>query len=350
MVRRNSPALASKAKAMYGNRLRKDDYEELLRKKTVGEIATYLKNETDYESSLKNVYENRIHRGQLENLINTHIFKKILKLLKFSQLTKDEFYMSNIIHEEVDVILSALRSLVPEKFEDLESNVYVQEIPFYLSDYISFSLEKMVGLKDYQQLLKALEKTHYYDILKQHEPKGEEKIDYTVIERELTSHYYKHIFSVIDRTFKGSQKKKLNDIYSTQIELSNITKIYRFKKFFKVTNEEIRNSMLMVNSRISSAKLDELIALPTAEDVLKALENSRYQIYSDDQDYVFIEYYAEKIQYNLAKRYMHFSIDTPLIFTSYVILLQTEVQNLTNIIEGIRYDIPMSDIEKMLIY
>ena len=96
MVRRNSPALASKAKAMYGNRLRKDDYEELLRKKTVGEIATYLKNETDYESSLKNVYENRIHRGQLENLINTHIFKKILKLLKFSQLTKDEFYMSNI--------------------------------------------------------------------------------------------------------------------------------------------------------------------------------------------------------------------------------------------------------------
>ena len=312
MVRRNSPALASKAKAMYGNRLRKDDYEELLRKKTVGEIATYLKNETDYESSLKNVYENRIHRGQLENLINTHIFKKILKLLKFSQLTKDEFYMSNIIHEEVDVILSALRSLVPEKFEDLESNVYVQEIPFYLSDYISFSLEKMVDLKDYQQLLKALEKTHYYDILKQHEPKGEEKIDYTVIERELTSHYYKHIF--------------------------------------KVTNEEIRNSMLMVNSRISSAKLDELIALPTAEDVLKALENSRYQIYSDDQDYVFIEYYAEKIQYNLAKRYMHFSIDTPLIFTSYVILLQTEVQNLTNIIEGSRYDIPMSDIEKMLIY
>ncbi|NLB21022.1 MAG: V-type ATPase subunit, partial [Clostridium sp.] len=149
---------------------------------------------------------------------------------------------------------------------------------------------------------------------------------------------------------KGSQKKKLDDIYRTQIELSNIIKIYRFKKFFKVTNAEIKKSMLMVNSRMNSSKLDELIALPTAEDVLKALENSKYQIFSDEQDYVFIEYYAEKIQYNLAKRYMHFSIETPLIFTSYVILLQTEVQNLTNIIEGIRYDIPMSDIEKMLIY
>lgn len=335
---------------MYGNRLRKEDYEELLRKKTVGEIAAYLKTETDYESSLKNVYENRIHRGQLENLINTHIFKKILKLLKFSQLTKDEFYMSNIIHEEVDVILSSLRSLVPEKFEDIETTSLVQEIPFYLSDYISFSLDKMVDLKDYQQLLKAVEKTPYYDILKQNEPLGEEKIDYTVIERELTSYYYKNIFGVIDRMFKGSQKKKLDDIYRTQIELSNIIKIYRFKKFFKVTNAEIKKSMLMVNSRMNSSKLDELIALPTAEDVLKALENSKYQIFSDEQDYVFIEYYAEKIQYNLAKRYMHFSIETPLIFTSYVILLQTEVQNLTNIIEGIRYDIPMSDIEKMLIY
>lgn len=335
---------------MYGNRLRKNDYEELLRKKSVGEVASYLKTETDYASSLKNVYENRIHRGQLENLINTHTFKKVLKLLKFSQLTKDEFYTNYIIHEEVDIILSSIRSLVPERFDDIETNALLQEIPFYLSDFISFDLEKMVDLKNYKQLLKALENTPYYEILKRNEPQGEEKIDYTIIERELMTYYYKHIFRVIDEVFKGSQKKKLNAIYRTQIELSNITKIYRFKKFFKVSNAEIKKSMMMVNSRMNSVMLDELIALPTAEDVLTALENSKYQIFSDEQDYVFIEYYAEKIQYNLAKRYMHFSIETPLIFTSFVILQQTEVQNLTNIIEGIRYDIPMTDIEKMLIY
>ncbi len=350
MANRNSPALASKAKAMYGNRLRKDDYEELLRKDTVAEIAAYLKTETDYASSLKNVYENRIHRGQLETLIRTHIFKKILTLLKFAQLTKDEFYMSNIIHEEVDIILSSLRSLVPERFEDIETQGMFQEIPFYLSDYICFSLEKMVELKNYDQLLVALAGTPYYEILKRNEPKSDEKIDYTLIERELTNYYYTNVFKVIGKVFKGKQKKNLEDIYRTQIELSNIIKIYRFKKFFKVTNEEIKKSMLTTNTRMKSSKLDELISLPTAEDVLKALENSKYQIFSDDQDYVFIEYYAEKIQYNLAKRYMHFSIETPLIFTSFVTLQQTEVQNLTNIIEGIRYDIPKNDIEKMLIY
>ncbi len=350
MANRNSPALASKAKAMYGNRLRKNDYEELLRKNTVAEIAAYLKTETDYASSLKNIYENRIHRGQLENLIRTHIFKRVLKLLKFAQLTKDEFYMSNIIHEEVDIILSSLRSLIPERFEDIETQGMLQEIPFYLSDYISFSLEKMVDLKTYAELLGTLKGTPYYDILKRNEPGSDDKIDYTLIERELSNYYYTNVFNVIGKVFKGSQKKKLEDIYRTQIELSNIIKIYRFKKFFKVTNAEIKKSMLTINTRMKSSKLDELISLPTAEDVLKALENSKYQIFSDDQDYVFIEYYAEKIKYNLAKRYMHFSIETPLIFTSFVTLQQTEVQNLTNIIEGIRYDIPKGDIEKMLIY
>ncbi len=350
MANRNSPALASKAKAMYGNRLKKTDYEELLRKNTVAEIAAYLKTETDYSSSLANIYENKVHRGQLENLIRTHIFKRVLKLLKFSQLTKDEFYMNNIIHEEVDIILSALRSLIPDKFEDLETQGIVQEIPFYLSDYISFSLEKMVGLQKFEELLEALIGTPYYNILKNNEPGSDSKIDYTLIERELSNYYYTNAFDVISRTFKGSQRKQLEDIYRTQIELSNIIKIYRFKKFFKVTNAEIKKSMLTVNTRMKSSKLDELISLPTAEDVLKALENSKYQIFSDDNDYVFIEYYAEKIQYNLAKRYMHFSIETPLIFTSFVTLQQTEVQNLTNIIEGIRYDISKGDIERMLIY
>ena len=348
-----SPAVASKAKAMYGNRLKKEDYEELVRKNSVGEVASYLKNETDYGSTLKDIYENKIHRGQLEALIRENIFRKALKILKFAQLTKNEFYRLNLIQREIDIILMAIRSIIPEKHEELEEerrDDLVKGMPLFLSDYITFEMSEIPNIKSFSDVLKILDNTPYHEILVPYNVEKSEKLDYTALERDLQSYYYGYVFRVIEKTFKGKRKNELMEMYKTQIELSNIIKIYRYKKFFKVTDEEIRKAMIDSKSRLSKAVLDELIALPTAEDILKALEESKYHLYVDDQDYVYIEYYANEIRYNLAKRYMHFSIDAPMIYTSYVILLDIEVQNLTNIIEGIRYETPKSEIEKMLIY
>ncbi|MBR0575344.1 V-type ATPase subunit [Proteiniclasticum sp. BAD-10] len=351
MKNMDSPAIASKAKAMYGNRLKQEDYEELIRKRSVPEIAAYLKNETDYGASLKDIYENTIHRGQLEQLIRRHMFQRLLKLLKFSQLTKNEFYKMNLIQREIDIILMSVRALTPDKFEDDDRfDDMVMSLPVFLNDYLSFNMAALPSAKTFGDILKVLERTPYHGILQAYPPDKEGKLDYTSMERELQSYYYEYVFEVINRTFKGKRKKELLEIYRTQIELSNITKIYRFKKFFKVTNAEIRKAMLGNKTRMSRAQIDELIELPTAEDVLKALESSKYHLYIDDDDYVFIEYYANKIKYNLAKRYMHFSIDAPLIFTAYSILFETEVQNLVNIIEGIRYETPIEEIEKLLIY
>ncbi len=58
----SSNAIASKAKAMYAKRLKDEDYHALLKKSTVGEVASYLKNETDYAYSSRtagNIAESR---------------------------------------------------------------------------------------------------------------------------------------------------------------------------------------------------------------------------------------------------------------------------------------------------
>ena len=44
MSSQSTLAMAAKAKAMYGKHLKSEDYTELLRKRTVQEIAGYLKN------------------------------------------------------------------------------------------------------------------------------------------------------------------------------------------------------------------------------------------------------------------------------------------------------------------
>ncbi len=347
----NSPALAAKAKAMYGQRLKKEDYEELLRKGSVAEIAGYLKNETDYASTMRDIYENRIHRGQLEGLIRQNMYEKIEKLLKFSMLTKNRFYRMNIVKREIEIIILALRSIMPDKSEDDEAyDVMVRDIPLSLSDYFSFNVDEISEIMTYEDILNILSSTPYQKIIRPYKVEKGEKIDFASIERDLYRYYYTYVFKVIDENFSGKKKKELTDIYRTQIELLNIIKIYRFKKFFKVTNDQIRKSMVTLKSRMSDSFINELIEEPTAERVLQRLEESKYKLFVDDLDYTYIEYYANEIRYNLAKRYMHFSIESPIVFTVYSILLEIEITNIINIVEAIRYDTPRSEIEKLLIY
>lgn len=351
MNKLNSPALSAKAKSMYGNRLKAEDYEELLHKRTVPEIAAYLKNETYYGTSMKDIYEHRIHRGELEELIRQNMYEKIEKLLKFSQLLNNKFYRMHIIKREIEVILLALRFIIPDRLED--ASMYdnmIKDIPITLSDYFTFEMHSFSDIKHYDDILTILKNTPYYNLLLPFRVTGEDKLDFTGIERNLYSYYYEYVFSTVGKTFKGKQQKELNDIYKTQIELLNIIKIYRFKKFFKVTNEQIQKSMVTNHSRMSSSFIKELIELPTAEDVLKKLEQSKYHLYTDDKEYTYIEYYADKIKYNLAKRYIHFSISSPVVFTAYSILMEIEVTNLINIIEAIRYDTPRHEVESLLIY
>lgn len=47
---------------------------------------------------------------------------------------------------------------------------------------------------------------------------------------------------------------------------------------------------------------------------------------------------------------MRFSIDSPVIYTVYVILMELEISNITNIIEAVRYGTQRSEVESLLIY
>ncbi|WP_418560379.1 V-type ATPase subunit, partial [Longicatena caecimuris] len=47
--------IAAKARSMLGEQLSAQDYEELLHKRSVAEIAAYLKNGTSYAHALKDV-------------------------------------------------------------------------------------------------------------------------------------------------------------------------------------------------------------------------------------------------------------------------------------------------------
>lgn len=337
-------AISTKAKAMYGQRLKKSDYDELIRKRSVSEITSYLKNETIYGEALKDIQEMSVHRGQLEEILRRHVFMKLMKLIRYAGKKGHSFYELHLHQVEIDCILACIRALITKQF--MES---IADMPLFLDRYTKVNFVKLAKAKNYDDLLEAVKKSIFYKTLLQFHIDKEE-FSYTKLEAALQKTYYQHVFQIVEKNFKGKTKENILHIYKTNIELSNITKIYRYKKFFQAKPEEIKESLLDVKSRLSSSMLTQLIEASSAEEMLKLLEKSNYHLYVDQQDFVFIEYYSEQIKYHLARRYMNFSTAAPLVFCAYYFLATLEIENLFNIIEGVRYHVASEEIERMLIY
>ncbi|MBN2504019.1 MAG: V-type ATPase subunit [Bacilli bacterium] len=340
-----SNAIVAKAKSIYGNFLKPEDFDELVKKKSVSEVAAYLKNQKNYVQVLGDVQEGSIHRGQLEELIKKTNFNNTLKLVKFVELKDKSFYELNIIIREIELILATIRSIISENYEEA-----LAEFPTFFIRHAGFDITKLSQVRSFEMLLEALEGTRFHKILEPFNEKDRNQIKYSDIENKLDECYYDCVFERIDANYKGKLKKEVETIFKTKIELANIVKIYRLKKFYNADPKTIKSALILKHSRLSERKIDEIISLPDADLLLHYLERSEYSRYMDEEEYVFIEYYAQKMKYNLAKRYMYFSSEAPKVYSALLILGEIERENLFNIIEGIRYELEESEIKKMLIY
>lgn len=339
----SSNALCAKAKAMYGYRIGEEGYSDLCRKQTLGEMVTYLKSQTKYNEVLQDINVRNVHRRQLEASLNKEYFERCARLIKYAPKKNRDFYIQEVIGIEVQLIVDKVVSI---KEKDQAS--FSLEIPDYLAGKMSFNIYGLINVDNYKDLVVYLRATRYYKILADFDFTA--PIDINALERQLKSLYYNTYIEAIKSNFKGKEQKELLDVLSTSIELANITKIYRFKKYFKESNETIRNSLCLEHCRMSKTMLDSLIEARSAEEMLELLANSKYKLYLGDKEYAYIEYYVEEIKYNIAKRYMRFSGDAPLVYLTYSILQKVEIDNLKHIIEGIRYKRDASSIEEMLIF
>lgn len=341
----SSNAILAKARSMYSRRLTEQNYEELLKRRSVNDLVAYLKSDTVYSEILNDLKEVNVHRGQLEALLNKETFLRLNRLMRYSSKKELEFYRLGVTELEIQLILTKARLIVSDYYTGYEI-----EIPDYLNKYASFDLYGLLAVNSYDSLLVLLRGTKYYDGLLRYKPEDDKPLDSNMLELEFKHIYYKEYVDTVNKLFKGKKRKDLLTMINTSIELQNITKIYRLKKYFNATPTQIRELLFLEYSRIPKNAMEELIETKDASEFLKKLASSPYKLYVDDSEFVYIEYYTEKIKYHLAKRFMRFSTDSALVYMTYKIVYQVEIDNLKHIIEGLRYGETPSQIESMLIY
>lgn len=332
-------AVMAKVKAMYGKRLKQEDYESLLQKKTVGEIASYLKRDTAYSSLLTEVREDLVHRGQLENLLRKRKLDIYLKLAKYSY-GNDTFLRLFIMRSETDQLLLITRLLSANMTEKPSAS-----FPAYLAKYMSFDLFAVASVKTFDELLALLEFTPYYEELKPFR----NETDIYGCETALLTGYYKRALALIKQRYHGETQKDIRNYLLSQAAMYNLVAIYRMKRFFDYPAEEIEKRLIDVDPIIGRKSYESLINSSDASTVLVRLKNIpmlQSFLRNQQQD---IELVIERYRLHSRHKLYRFSSQPIVVFLSYMAMLDIETTNIINIIEGTRYRLPAEEIRSLLV-
>ncbi|MBD5082137.1 MAG: V-type ATPase subunit [Ruminococcaceae bacterium] len=338
-------AITAKARAIYGKRLTKEDYNNLLHKRGVSGVVAYLKTTEKYRAAFANVNETQIHRGQVEQLLAKEVFELYIKLCRFMSANKNSFSSYMIKELEIKQIVSALTYINADYREG-----YLREMPAYLMEYLSFDLMKLSRAGSYEEVLEVVADTPYYKVLKpllSGAKKGDGLEECAVA---LYSYFIKWAFKAIDREYKGEEAKSLKEIFLRQSDLSNIVICYRKRSLFNEDKEQIKKSLYEHYYRVTPAVIDDILSQPESDKKLLALLNKVYLKNKIEYDPMFLEIAVRRYNNSFFKRQLNFTSNGPMALYSLMGLCQVERSNLQKIIESARYDRSPEETEKLLVY
>lgn len=340
-----SNAVLSKARAMYGKRLRVKDYNELCSCSSVTEVALYLKNSTYYKSSLESINEHDIHRGQLEVLIKKKLFSDFASLGRYELSSGELLYEYIIKRAEISQIMTSLMLFTAGR-----SDEYIYSMPIFFNKHTRINLPALGKIKSYDDFLDAIKFTNYYKLLKGFKPIDNNRLDLTLIETILYTDNYKTMLKSINTYKNKSVKAELLKIFNSFIDLSNFVRIMRLKKYYKADREYIKKLILDVGS-LSQKQILSMIHSNDPQEIIDIMKHTYLSKWIQNiDDNTYIDKLPNKVNFYRCRHNIHFSIKSPVVMLSYIILSEIELSNIITIIEGVRYGLSQKEINDMLTY
>ena len=339
-------AVLAKARAMYGRHITLEQYQEMLRCRSVQDVAAFLKAQTHYSEALGNVAEHNIHRGQLENMLRRAAFEQCGKLYHFLPLTRNSLFQIVIMEEEIREIL---RMVLLLKAGNPKS--FIIDLPGYLIQRADVDLLAVAKVTKFDELILVLKDSDYANILKRFATidNNKNEIDYIGCEHAFFEYFFSRMFAMINKNYHGQEKTDLMGLLKINIEMVNLENIFRCKRYLKASQEEIVKNLYPYYYKINAQQVRELVDAKDVNVLNDLLSKTKYKTQFEPKELPYIEDYTKRYYYSLCKQYLHFSTYVSVVFYAYYHLNKVELDNIFHIIEGIRYGIPENEIRELII-
>lgn len=332
-------AVIAKTRALYGKRLKSEDWEALLNCPSIQDVMSYLKANTAYAGVLRDAGFESIHRLELEILLEGRVVQDISRLGHYGHgsLWSMSRYLTATM--EINSILHAVIRVLSHT--DLgygfENN--------YLRGVTELSLQLLDGAETFEEILDACGRTPYAAILQKY-MQGEIR-DYAELETRLSNLAYREMYDYIENSAGSDEKEDLKAFFDDLLILDNYARIVRAKEYFKLTPEELRR-LLVPFGGIRQKHLDEMIAAGTKEEVSAIMQRSGKgrKLLAIPHDSV--DDLVSAIKYRHCRKNILYGTQHSVVLASYYFLLQMEIARLIHLIEGIRYQLPKTELTNII--
>ncbi len=336
-------AVLAKVRAKYGRHLTEKDYNSLLASKSVSEVVSYLKNNTYYSDALNKVNERDIHRGQLEDILRHKIFNDFYSLCLYTRGSGEYFAQFIVERSEIEIIIHFLTLLSSQSLDD-----HIFNLPSYFSNHTSIDFLAVSRAQNYTQFCDALEGSPYKKILSKFKPGSDQRIDIASIENQLYLHCYDNLYSAINKSSSGQERRALLQMFNSIMDYINFVRIFRLKKYYKMDSEKTKKYIFPYGT-LNKKTIAKLCDAENSADVFGAVSTTSFGKRLKKLNYVYAGEIDNLGLYTITKRNIHFSSFPLVVMLSYVFVMETEYQNIVSIIEGVRYNVDPAKIKSIVI-
>jgi V/A-type H+-transporting ATPase subunit C len=336
-----SGALYARAKCMYGKRLTREQYEALASRHSMSDLILYLKAETGYKDVLAGINENMLHYGQIEALIKRNLLREYQRLCALAFGNDRKLMDFILLRAEMMEILEFIMLLMAGR-----QGEYICGLPDLLRSRTKINFAGLASCTDYSGFMEALRGTHYYPTLSDFAVQS--PIDFTQLELAITRDYYRRIQEMAKHIADARTRKAIQARYRVQVEIININRIIRMKRYFGYSSGDTRKNLIRLGKTKDSALVQALVEAD-ADSLDAVMENSRFGGVATSISNRDPERICYTLIYRRDVRVMYDPTPTVEAALAYIDLKEIEMRNIITIVEGIRYGLSVPKIMEYLV-
>jgi V/A-type H+-transporting ATPase subunit C len=336
-------AMSGKTRAMAGKFLKPSDYQGIVQKKSVSEVAAYLKYNTGYSAVLADINEAEIRRGELENILKLQYINDYEKLMRFSSGSQKDFISLLYLKMEIESIKLLLRIF---EAGNAHPSLLEESLPF-LTRYVDLDIQKLALSRNLEEFIAGLSGTDYAEAMRPYVSMDQDTRLFH-LEMALDLYYLRKVLDMSTGLLRGSDRQIAMELNGIEIDVFNIFWIYRIKRYYSFDKELIYTYIIPYWYRIKRADIDGLISAKDTDEFCRVLARTPYAgFFADEEPGAFERRYNDFLYEIHRKRFIQQPFSVACII-SYLKLKEFELNNIVSIIEGIRYSFPPEEIGKFI--
>lgn len=332
-------AVNTKVAARKGRIFDSDRLEKILECETVEQVADVISSRYDIRQAADDAKLRNPHRDTLEMILLRFKVSEIVDILHYFSGPYREFLQTLLMESEIhDIVLMMRKIARGDEPDDIEK--------FYThSGYSMVQFGKLASSKTVLQFIESLRNTHYYNVLKTVTSIDAVKREFHV-EMKLQQLYYRTLVKKAEKLGERD-RKAAEDIIGTRIDFLNVQWIFRAKKYYGISPEQILIYSLQGGKKLSFVKLKKLCYTKSIDE-MKQLSDQllRQDIFASDSGFAIDKKIESYLFAYLNERKFSGTIGTIL---SYIYRLDSAIKEFTAITEGIRYGLPKERLKQYLI-